>query len=54
MTTSKDTPDPATSASSVLVRMARANCNRLIVKFDPVEILRARRWPYAAKARRSV
>jgi hypothetical protein len=54
MTTSKDTPDPATSASSVLVRMARVNCNRLIVKFDPVEIHRARRWRYVAKARRSV
>jgi Mce-associated membrane protein len=31
MTTSKDTPDPATSTSSVLVRMARVNGNRLIV-----------------------
>lgn len=54
MTTSKHTPDPATSASSVLVRMARVNGNRLIVKFDPVEIHRAGRWPYVAKARRSV
>jgi hypothetical protein len=29
-------PDPATSASSVPLRMARVNGNRLIVKFDPV------------------
>ncbi len=36
MTTSKDTLDPAMSASSVLVRMARVNGNWLIVKFDPV------------------
>jgi Mce-associated membrane protein len=36
MTTSKDTPDPATSASSVPLRMARVNGNRLIVKFGPV------------------
>jgi Mce-associated membrane protein len=35
-TTSKDSPDPAMSASSVLVRMARVNGNWLIVKFDPV------------------
>jgi len=31
MTTSKDTPDPATSVSSVLVKMARVNGNWLIV-----------------------
>jgi len=35
-TTSKDSPDPAMSASSVLVRMARINGNWLIVKFDPI------------------
>jgi Mce-associated membrane protein len=35
-TTSKDAPDPATSASSVLVRMARVNDNWLIVRFDPI------------------
>jgi Mce-associated membrane protein len=34
-TTSKDSPDPAMSPSSVLVRMARVNGNWLIVKFDP-------------------
>jgi Mce-associated membrane protein len=36
MTTSKDTPSPAMSPSSVLVRMARVNGSWLIVKFDPV------------------
>jgi Mce-associated membrane protein len=36
MTTSKDSPDPAMSASTALVRMARINGNWLIVKFDPV------------------
>jgi Mce-associated membrane protein len=35
-TTSKDSPDPAMSASSVLVGMARINGNWLIVKFDPI------------------
>ena len=35
-TTSKDSPDPAMSTSSVLVRMARVNGNWLIVKFDPI------------------
>ena len=35
-TTSKDNPDPATSPSSVLVKMARINGKWLIVKFDPV------------------
>ena len=35
-TTSKDSPDPAMSASSVLVGMARVNGNWLIVKFDPI------------------
>ncbi|MGA9675734.1 MAG: hypothetical protein WBR28_10960 [Mycobacterium sp.] len=35
-TTSKDSPDPAMSASSVLVRMARIKGNWLIVKFDPI------------------
>jgi Mce-associated membrane protein len=35
-TTSKDSPDPAMSANSVLVRMARVNGNWLIVKFDPI------------------
>src|SRR5262249_11778500 len=35
-TTTKDTPDPATAASSVLVRMARVGGNWLIVKFDPI------------------
>jgi Mce-associated membrane protein len=35
-TTSKDSPDPALSGSSVLVRMARVNGNWLIVKFDPL------------------
>ena len=35
-TTSKDSPNPAMSTSSVLVRMARVNGNWLIVKFDPL------------------
>lgn len=35
-TTSKDKPDPAMTASSVLVRMARINGTWLITKFDPV------------------
>jgi Mce-associated membrane protein len=34
-TTSSDRPDPTTSTSSALVRMARVNDNWLIVKFDP-------------------
>ena len=34
-TTSNDSPDPTTSTSSALVRMARINGNWLIVKFDP-------------------
>jgi Mce-associated membrane protein len=35
-TTSKDNPDPATAASSVLVSMTRVNGTWLITKFDPV------------------
>lgn len=35
-TTSKDNPDPAMTASSVLVSLARVNNNWLISKFDPV------------------
>lgn len=35
-TTSKDKPDPATSASSVRVSMTRVNGTWLITKFDPV------------------
>ncbi|WP_156664602.1 hypothetical protein [Mycobacterium sp. 852002-51057_SCH5723018] len=35
-TTSKDRPDPAMAASSVLVSMTRVNGNWLITKFDPV------------------
>ncbi|SON60806.1 hypothetical protein MSIMFI_02307 [Mycobacterium simulans] len=35
-TTSKDKPDPAMSASSVLVSMTRVNGAWLITKFDPV------------------
>jgi Mce-associated membrane protein len=35
-TTSKDTPDPAMAASSVLVSLARVDGNWLITKFTPV------------------
>jgi Mce-associated membrane protein len=35
-TTSKERPDPALAASSVLVSMTRVNGNWLITKFDPV------------------
>lgn len=35
-TTSKDRPDPAMSASTVMVSMTRANGKWLITKFDPV------------------
>jgi Mce-associated membrane protein len=35
-TTSKDNPDPAMAASSVLVSLTRVNGNWLITKFDPV------------------
>ncbi|WP_407687482.1 hypothetical protein [Mycobacterium sp. HUMS_1102779] len=35
-TTSKDKPDPAIAASSVLVSLNRVNGNWLITKFDPV------------------
>lgn len=35
-TTSKDNPDPAMAASSVLVSMARVNGTWLITKFEPV------------------
>ncbi|HYB83074.1 MAG TPA: hypothetical protein VED43_15855 [Mycobacterium sp.] len=35
-TTSKDRPDPAMAASSVLVSMTRVNGNWLITKFEPV------------------
>ncbi|ORW33043.1 hypothetical protein AWC19_24860 [Mycobacterium palustre] len=35
-TTSKDKPDPALSASTVLVSMTRVNGNWLITKFDPI------------------
>jgi Mce-associated membrane protein len=35
-TTSKDKPDPAMAASSVLVSLTRVNGNWLITKFDPV------------------
>ncbi|HJT94790.1 MAG TPA: hypothetical protein VJ777_23115 [Mycobacterium sp.] len=35
-TTSKDSPDPAMSASSVLVSMTRINGKWLITRFDPV------------------
>jgi Mce-associated membrane protein len=35
-TTSKDKPDPAMTASSVLVSLTRVNGNWLITKFDPV------------------
>jgi Mce-associated membrane protein len=35
-TTSKDRPDPAESASSVLVSMTRVNGSWLITKFDPI------------------
>jgi Mce-associated membrane protein len=35
-TTSKDRPDPALAASTVLVSMTRVNGNWLITKFDPV------------------
>ncbi|WP_390176238.1 hypothetical protein [Mycobacterium asiaticum] len=35
-TTSKDKPEPAMTASSVLVSMIRSNGNWLITKFDPV------------------
>jgi Mce-associated membrane protein len=35
-TTSKDKPDPALAASTVLVSMTRVNGNWLITKFEPV------------------
>ena len=35
-TTSKDSPEPAMAASSVLVSMTRVNGNWLITKFDPI------------------
>jgi Mce-associated membrane protein len=35
-TTSKDNPEPAMAASSVLVSLTRVNSNWLITKFDPV------------------
>jgi Mce-associated membrane protein len=35
-TTSKDNPDPAMEASSVLVSLSRVNSSWLITKFDPI------------------